>query len=262
MKRLIPCVVVVLCALGLPRPATGQDISVAAASDLTFAMGELIPRFERATGEKVKLITGSSGAFFAQIQNGAPFDLFFSADMDYPRQLEKAGLIEPGSLYVYAIGKIVLWVRNDSPLDVSEGWAAITDPRAKKIAIANPLHAPYGRAAEAAMRGAGVYDRIKDRLVFGENISQTAQFVESGNADIGILALSLASAATMKARGRWWVVPEDSYPALQQAAVILRSSQKKDVAKAFIAYVQSAEGRAILQRHGLSEPPRAASPTP
>lgn len=258
MKRLLTCFLVLLAG-ALPQPAAAQDISVAAASDLTFAMSDLIPGFERATGYKVRLSTGSSGAFSTQIQNGAPFDLFFSADVDYPRQLETAGLIEPGSLYVYAVGKIVLWVRNDSPLDVSKGWAAVTDPRTKKIAIANPLHAPYGRAAEAAMRHAGVYDRVASNLVLGENISQAAQFVDSGNADIGVLALSLAAAATMNAHGRWWPVPDDSYPPLEQAAVILRSSQKKGIAGAFLAYVSSSEGKGILQRHGLNGPPRAAA---
>jgi molybdate transport system substrate-binding protein len=261
MHHSLACLLV-LAALAQPRPAAAQDISVAAASDLTFAMGELAPGFERATGHKVKLSTGSSGNFFVQIQNGAPFDLFFSADANYPRQLEAAGFTEPGSLYVYALGKIVLWVRNDSPLDVSKGWAAVTDPRAGKIAIANPLHAPYGRAAEAALRSAGIYERVAGKLVLGENISQAAQFVESGNADIGILALSLATAATMKTHGRWWLVPQDSYPPLEQAAVVLRSSQKKDVARAFLAYVRSAEGKAILQRNGLGEPPRARSAKP
>jgi molybdate transport system substrate-binding protein len=246
----------------LPHPAAAQDVTVAAASDLSFAMGELIPGFERATGHHVKLSTGSSGNFFSEIQNGAPFDLFFSADADYPRQLEAAGLIEPGSLYVYAIGRIVLWVRKDSPLDVSKGWAELLDPRVRKIAIANPLHAPYGRAAEAAMRSAGVYDRVADRLVLGENISQAAQFVDSGNADIGVLALSLASAATMKNNGRWWLVPESSYPRLEQAAVILRSSQNKEIARAFLAYVRSAEGKAILQRNGFGDPPRNADSRP
>jgi molybdate transport system substrate-binding protein len=261
MKRLITCIAVLL-SIASPRPAGGQDITVAAASDLSFAMNELVPGFEKATAHHVKLGTGSSGNFFSQIQNGAPFDLFFSADADYPRQLEMAGLIEPGSLYVYAIGKIVLWVRKDSPLDVSKGWAAIVDPRVKKIAIANPLHAPYGRAAEAAMRSAGVYDRVANRLVLGENISQAAEFVDSGNADIGILALSLASAATMKSNGRWWLVPENSYPRLEQAAVVLKSSQNKEIARAFLAHIRSAEGKAILQRNGFGEPPRAADARP
>jgi molybdate transport system substrate-binding protein len=261
MKRWIACFVA-FASLALARPAHSQDITVAAASDLTFAMNELIPRFEKATGHTVKLSTGSSGNFFTQIQNGAPFDLFFSADIDYPRQLEKAGLIEPGSLYVYAIGKIVLWVRNDSPLDITKGWAVLSDPRVKKIAIANPLHAPYGRAAEAAMRSAGVYDRAAPKLVLGENISQAAEFANSGNADVGVLALSLVTAQTMKSQGRWWVIPQDSYPPLEQAVVVLRSSRQKKIAKSFLDYVRSAEGQAILQRNGLSTPERADAPRP
>jgi molybdate transport system substrate-binding protein len=264
MKRCTARLLMALAVLILafPHRAVSQEISVAAASDLTFAMGELISGFEKVPGRQVKLSTGSSGNFFAQIQNGAPFDIFFSADVDYPKQLENAGLTEPGSLYVYAIGKIVLWVRNDSPLDISKGLVVLTDARVKKIAIANPLHAPYGRAAEAAMRFAGVYDRVKDRLVLGENISQAAQFVDSGNAEIGILALSLASAGSLKTDGRFWLIPEDAYPRLEQAAVILRSSQRKDIARAFLAYVQSPEGRAILQRNGLSDPAIRARPTP
>jgi molybdate transport system substrate-binding protein len=252
----------VLLSLALPRPAAGQDLSVAAASDLTFAMNELIPAFERATGHKVRLSTGSSGNFFALIENGAPFDLFFSADADYPRRLEAAGLIEPGSLQVYAVGRIVLWVRNDSPLDLGKDWAAVTDPRVKKIAIANPLHAPYGRAAAAALRSAGIYDRVAGKLVLGENIAQAVQFVDSGNADIGILALSLVTATTMKDRGRWWLIPQDSYPPLEQAAVVLRSSHEKDAARAFLAYVRSAEGTAILHRNGLGAPAAADSAKP
>ena len=253
MKRLLVGLFIV-CALVAPRPAAAQELSVAAASDLSSAMSELTAGFERTSGHQVRLSTGSSGNFFTQIQNGAPFDVFFSADADYPRQLDQQGLGEPGSFLIYAIGRIVLWVRNDSPLDIERGWAALLDPRVKKIAIANPLHAPYGRAAEAAMRSAGVYDRVKDRLVFGENISQAAQFVDSGNADIGVLALSLAAGSPMRGHGRWWLVPENSYPRLEQAAIVLRSSKQKDAARAFLAYVRSAEGIAILKRNGLVQP--------
>jgi molybdate transport system substrate-binding protein len=262
VKKSLLCTLVLLLAAALPRPAAAQDITIAAASDLTFAMGDLIQGFEKASGHHAKLSSGSSGSLFAQIQSGAPFDLFFSADADYPRQLEAAGLTEPGTLYVYAIGKIVLWVRNDSPINVSKGWPALMDPAAKKIAIANPQVAPYGRAAEAALRKAGIYDRVASRLVLGENISQTSQFVDSGNAEIGVLSLAFASAATVRSRGRWWLVPEDSYPALEQAAVVVRSSQNKEISKAFLAYVRSAEGQSILRRNGFSEAPSAAPAKP
>jgi molybdate transport system substrate-binding protein len=258
MKKFFVCLLIA-CTFRASQPAIAQDLSVAAASDLSSAMGELIAGFERTSGHTIRLSTGSSGNFFTQIQNGAPFDVFFSADADYPRQLKKAGLVEPGSLSIYAIGKIVLWVRNDSRLDVNRGWALLSDPHVKKISIANPLHAPYGRAAEAAMRNAGVYDQAENRLVLGENISQAAQFVDSGNADVGVIALSLAASAPMKDHGKWWPIPEDSYPRLEQAAIVLRSSKQKDVARAFLAYVLSADGRAILKRNGFSEPPGGTS---
>ncbi len=260
MSRMVRIVVFLLAAL--PLPASGDEIRVAAASDLTFAMTELAAGFQTATGHRPVVISGSSGNFFSQIQNGAPFDLFFSADVDYAQRLEKEGLAEPGSLRLYAEGKIVLWVRNDSPLDVSQGWRAVTDARARKIAIANPQHAPYGRAAVEAMRGAGVYEQVSSRLVFGENISQAAQFVNSGNAEIGILALSVAEAPTMKERGRWWRIPENSYAPLDQAAIVLRSSQKKEVARAFLNYVLSDRGGAILRRFGFVLPTSARASRP
>ena len=137
-----------LVLLFLALPARGQEIAVAAAADLKFAMTDVAAQFEKQTGNKVNVTYGSSGNFFAQLQNGAPFDLFFSADIDYARKLEAAGLTEPGTLYLYAIGRIVIWAPANSPLDVSKsGWRALLDERVKKISIANPEHAPYGRAA-------------------------------------------------------------------------------------------------------------------
>src|SRR5262249_4385528 len=153
---------------------------------------------------------GSSGNFTSQIQNGAPFDLFFSADIDYPKKLDAAGLIEPGTIFEYAEGKIVLWVPKDSPLDLSKGWDALQDARAQKIAVANPEHPPYGRAAVAAMKGANVFDKVQSKIVYGENISQTAQFVQSGNAQVGIVALSLALSPAMR-EGKQWTVPDGLY---------------------------------------------------
>ncbi len=150
--------------------------------------------------------------FYAQIQNGAPFDLYFSADIAYPRKLEEAGLTVPGSLYPYAIGRIVLWAGKDSRLDLSKGLDVLLETTIKKIAIANPKHAPYGRAAVVAMEHAQVYDRVKNKLVLGENISQAAQFVESGAADVGIIAMSLALAPLMQAAGHYWEIPADTHP--------------------------------------------------
>src|ERR1700720_205600 len=166
------CIAVFVLLL-VARLSAAQEITVAAAADLQFAFQDVAARFEKDTGRHVKLIFGSSGNFFAQIENGAPFDLFFSADIDYPKRLEAAGLAEPGTLYPYATGKIVLWVPNESKLDLNHGLHALLDPAVHKIAIANPEHAPYGRAAVAALRHENLYDQVSPRFVLGENISQT-----------------------------------------------------------------------------------------
>jgi molybdate transport system substrate-binding protein len=234
--------------------AAAQEITVVAAADLQFAFQDVAARFQKETVKNVKLIFGSSGNFFAQIQNGAPFDLFFSADIDYPQRLEAAGLAEPGTLYRYATGKIVLWVPNDSKLDLTRGLQVLLDPSIKKIAIANPEHAPYGRAAVAALRHENIYDQVSSKFVLGENISQTATFVVSGSADIGIVALSLAVAPSMKTKGRHFEIPADDYPPIEQAAVVIKSSQHKDIARQFLAYLQTPPLQDLLRTYGFSVP--------
>ena len=229
-------------------------VTVAAASDLMFAVNEIAANFEKATGCSVRVSTGSSGNFLSQIENGAPFDVFFSADIDYPKKLEAEGLAVPGSTYLYAVGKIVVWVRNDSRLDISKGLTALAGPGIHKVAIANPQHAPYGRAAEEALRKAGVYDAIKDRLVLGENISQAAQFAESGNADAGILALSLALSPELKEKGRFWRVPEDLYAPILQGVVAVRASRNPQGAQAFLDYIKTPAMSALLDRYGFVLP--------
>lgn len=236
-----------------------QNITVAAASDLQFAFQDVAARFEKTSGKQVKLIFGSSGNFFAQIQNGAPFDLFFSADLDYAKKLDAAGLAEPGSLYEYATGKIVLWAPQQSQADVKRGLTVLLDPAIKKIAIANPEHAPYGRAAVAALQHEKVYDQVAGKFVMGENISQTATFVISGSADIGIVALSLALAPALKDKGKYQEIPADDYPPIEQAAVILKSSQQKETARAFLAFVKSPELVNLLKTYGFSVPAKAGS---
>ncbi len=201
---------------------------------------------------------GSSGNFYTQIQNGAPFDLFFSADVNYPRQLEAAGLVEPGSLERYAVGRLVLWVPSDSPLQLEHlKMNALLDPSVRRISIANPRHAPYGRAAEAALRHYGVYEKVAPKLVLGENVSQAAQFVSSGNAQLGVIALSLALAPSLK--GRYWEIPTDAYPALEQGVIILKSSQNKPLARRFLEFLKTPEAVSILRRYGF-EPPAAVGP--
>jgi molybdate transport system substrate-binding protein len=229
-------------------------VTVAAAADLMYAMNEIAANFEKATGCAVRVSTGSSGNFLSQIENGAPFDVFFSADIEYSRKLEAEGLAVPGSTYLYAVGKIVLWVRNDSPLDIRKGLAALRDPSVRKVAIANPQHAPYGRAAEEALRRADVYDAVKDRFVLGENVSQAAQFVESGNADAGILALSLILSPGLREKGRYWKIPEDLYTPIQQGAVAVRGSQNPQGARAFLDYTKSPATAALLERYGFVLP--------
>lgn len=228
-------------------------LTVAAASDLQFAMGEIAPAFEKTTGSTVKLSFGASGNFVAQITAGAPFDLFFSADESYPKRLIESGVALPESFYRYATGRLVLWVPNASPIDLAgEGMQALLHPSIRKIAVANPAHAPYGKAAVAALQSSGLYERVQSRLVLGENISQAAQFVQSGNADIGLLSLSHANAAAMKEKGRFWLVPADAYPPLHQGVVILRRSREAALAQSLIDFIKSGEGKVILERYGFT----------
>lgn len=238
----------------LAIPAAAQEITVAAASDLQPAFRELVPRFESATGTRVKVSFGSSGNISSQIQNGAPYDVFFSADVDYPRRLEFAGLVEPGTLYEYAVGRIVLWVPNSSQLDLKQGLRALLDRSVSKIAIANPQHAPYGRAAVAALRSTGIYEQVQSKFVLGENVSQAAQFVQTGNADAGIVALSLALSPAMQNSGRYAELDAKSYPAIRQGVVALRSSKNKQRAQAFLEFIKGAEAQSVLKRYGLARP--------
>jgi molybdate transport system substrate-binding protein len=242
-----------------PGSVEAGEITIAAASDLNFAFKEIVAEFEKKTGNTVKLSLGSSGNFYAQLSNGAPFDLFFSADIGYPKKLDEAGLAEPGTLYMYAIGRIVVWVPKGSPIDVgSLGIKAVQHPSVKKIAIANPKHAPYGRAAVAAMEHYKVYDAVKEKLVLGENISQTAQFVQTGGADIGIIALSLSVAPAMKETGTFWEVPSETYPRLEQGAVIMKAAKDIKTSQSFLAYIKSPEGTAVFKRFGFFLPEKAA----
>lgn len=249
--RLIYCLLLVSQLSGM---AAAQELRIAAAADLQFVFQDVSARFQKETGHTVELSFGSSGNFFSQIQNGAPFDLFFSADVDYPAKLEAAGLVEPGTLSQYGTGRIAVWVRKGSPIDIKEGLRTLADARVRKISIANPEHAPYGRAAVAAMRHEKVYDKVRDKLVLGENISQAAQFVESGNADIGILALSLVLAPPLKGEGMYYEIPMSFYPAIDQAVVILKSSKQKDIARQFLIFLRRPESAEFMRNNGLNVP--------
>jgi len=242
-----------LAALAVLRVAE-PPLRVAAASDLQAALPPIAERFEKDTGHAVALTFGSSGNFFTQIQNGAPFDVFLSADIDYPRRLERAGQAEKGSTYEYAIGRIVLWIRNDSAIDLRGGLRGLADPRVRRIAIANPDHAPYGRAAVAALRHEGVFEQVRAKLVRGENISQAAQFVQTGNADVGVLALSLARAPALEGVGRYVEVPASFHPAIEQAALVLAGSRQKIAARQFVDFLKRADTVRTLRSFGFVPP--------
>jgi molybdate transport system substrate-binding protein len=234
-----------LSAACAPHPPT-QKLTVAAAADLNFALPEIARQF-RASQPAVEtdIAYGSSGNFFAQIGNRAPFDVFLSADVEYPRKLAAAGIGAGNSVFIYAVGRLVVWVPAASPLDPA---TALRDPSVKHLAIANPQHAPYGRAAQAALRTLGLYQSVEPKLVLGENIAQTLQFVESGAADTGIVALSLAMAPPMRDRGRYWQIPLDAYPRVEQGGIILKDSK---AARDFRAFLLSDGGRRILKQYGF-----------
>jgi molybdate transport system substrate-binding protein len=255
MKKILVAICL-MCSASLPSRAA--EVVVAAASDLGFAVKEIITDFERETGNKVRLSLGSSGTFAAQISNGAPFDVFLSADIAYPQDLDKKGFAEPNTTFVYALGRIVVWVPKNSPVDVEKlGMQSLLDPSVRKIAIANPEHAPYGRAAVSSMEHFGLYQAVKNKLVLGENISQASQFVQSGAAQLGIIAQSIALSDPMRATGRYWQVPPDAYPRMDQAGVVLKQARKAghlDAARAFVDALRAPHGQAILQRYGFSLP--------
>ncbi len=244
-------------------PHTGREafgaqssptIYVAAASDLRGALEEIVSQFERQQRVTVRLSFGSSGQLASQIEQGAPFDVFFSANEAFVHTLANRGLILKGTVLLYGIGRIVLWAGANSALDVTRGLGVLLDKRVRFVAIANPAHAPYGQAAVEAFRAAGVYSRLQSKLVFGENISQTLQFVQTGNADVGIVALSLVVAPPVRETGRYWVIPAHLHRPIRQAAGVLAKSEQRQSARALLAFVNSPAGRTTMRRHGFTLP--------
>ncbi len=258
MKRLLFAGLATFLFVGssLPQESKPQvELLVAAAADLNPALKDISQQFEKKTGIHVKLSFGASGALTQQLENGAPFDVFFSADLDYPRQLIAEHHADAASLYRYALGKLVLWVPADSPLDLQgQGINVLLDPSVKKIAVANPAHAPYGRAAAEALRHAGLYDRVSARFVMGENVSQTAQFVESGNAQAGFVALAHALSPAVKDKGKYWIIPAEYYAPLEQAVVIVNRSQHKTESQHFLDFIKTDEVRQVLKQYGFTLP--------
>ena len=247
-----------LLLLFAAHSATAADrIMIAAAADLKVCMDELVAGFKREHADAVvEVAYGSSGNFKTQIEQGAPFDLFFSADSAYPRALHAAGLATAAPR-VYAIGRIVLW---SATLDARNfALADLIRADIQKVAIANPQHAPYGQRAEEALRAAGVWDAVQPKLVYGENIAQTAQFVQSGNAQVGIIALSLALNPQLAGKGGYALIPDSLHQPLEQAFVITQHGAGNALAGQFADYVQTPAVRALMARYGFALPGDAAT---
>lgn len=246
-------------------------IKIAAASDLKFALTEVIERFQKTHPDvRVQPTFGASGGFFAQLLEKAEFEMFLSADLDYPRRLVEADLALEDSFFPYAIGHLVLWVPNDSPLRLErkgleekgqegKGLEALLDPVVKKVAIANPKVAPYGRAAEAALRHFGLEEPTREKWILGESVSQAAQMVESGGADAGLISLSLALSPTLKDKGRFTRIPDGAHPPLEQAGVILSWAKNQDACRRFRDFLLAGEGADIFTRYGFDLPTKSSA---
>ena len=234
--------------------AHAGTLLVAAASDLVHCIDELGASFQKeAPGTEVKVSTGASGNFFAQIKRGAPFDVFLSADMDYPRKLAQEGAADAASLAPYAVGRLAVWTL-DARFDVRQGMRMFADPRLTRAAIANPDVAPYGRAARAALVHHGVWDGVRGKLVIGDNVAQAAQFVQTGNAQLGIVSLATVLSPRLKGVGRYYLVPEEGIAPTDQRAMVPKRGHASPSAARFVRFLHSAAARAILARSGFGLP--------
>jgi len=246
-------------ALLLAGPAraapAARTLAVAAAASLKGAAEELRRAFEaEQPGVEVAITFGASGAFFALIRGGAPFDLFLSADREYPRKLVAAELGAPADERVYAVGRLAAWLPAGSTVALErKGLAALTDPAVRRIALANPAVAPFGRATEAALKAAGVLEAVKEKLVLGTSAAQAAQFATTGAADVAFLPLSLTFGRELSG-GQVVLVPQALYPPIEQSGLVLAAAKEPALARAFLAFLAGARGRAILASHGYGLP--------
>jgi molybdate transport system substrate-binding protein len=241
----------ILCLLTL-QAQSQKKILIAAASDLKFALDSVVTAYKTSNVGDIEVTYGSSGKLSQQIMNGAPFDIFFSADISYPDQLVKDGKTS-SEIYRYAKGRVVIWSKKLDPN--KDGMKSLLHPLVKKIAIANPAHAPYGKRAVEALQHYKLFESLKPELVYGENISQTAQFISTGAADIGIIALSLAVSPNMKSEnGKYFIIPEESHQPLVQGAVITSSGKDNKVAQSFFSFLKSKQATSILESFGFSQP--------
>jgi len=242
-------------ACGAATPA--NHLTIAAASDLKFAMAEIVEAFGHDNpAARLDVSYGSSGKFRTQIEQGAPYDMYFAADIAYPRALADKGLAA-SAVMGYAVGRIVLWSGN---LDATAmTMASLADPKIRHIAIANPRHAPYGKRAAEALRASGMWDKVEPKLVYGENIAHAAQLVETGNAEVGLIALSLAVNPVLLAQGGYWLIPADLHQPLEQGYIITRHGAENELARRFAEYLRTAAARAVMIRYGFVLPGEEAA---
>lgn len=247
---------ILVCAMLVAMPAHAEKITVAAAADLKFAMDEIVTAFKKNNpNEELDVIYGSSGKFQTQIQQGAPYDLYFSADIGFPRELAKNGFAA-SAVKPYAFGRIVLW---SASLDAAKmTMSSLADPKITRIAIANPKHAPYGKRAEEALRASGLWEKLEPKLVYGENIAHTAQFVQTGNAQVGIIALSLAINPELASKGGYWLIPAKLHEPLEQGYIITKRAEGNALAKRFADYLGSKSARAVMTKYGFVLPGEVA----
>ncbi len=248
MKRFVLIILTVYCFTAY---ISAQRLSIAAAADLRYAMDEIVALYRKDNPSvQINVSYGSSGRFYQQISQGAPFEIFFSADMEYAQKLYEQKLTE-GKPVLYAYGYIVLW---SSKTDVSGGLQTLLSPTMRKIAIANPSHAPYGKRAVECLSHFGMLERIRPKLVYGENIAHAAQIIQSGNAEAGIIALSLALSPVMINQGSYYMIEEKTYSPLSQAYVIVKSRTPNAEASKFAAFISKPEARLILEHYGFKLP--------
>jgi len=252
LRRFFPALLMFAFAFAANAQTT---LRIAAAADLTPVLPPILAEFEHATGIHAEATFQASAMLTTQIQNGAPFDVFLSADLGYPKKLIDAGLADAAgskdSPITYARGTLVLWERHN-PKMPAPGPDLLRSPDLKRLAIANPDRAPYGKAAVAALTSMKLYDALKPRIVTAENIAQTAQFAESGNADAGLISLTSAMTPQLSSSGAYWVIPKDLYPPIDQGAVIVAATKNRDAAHRFLDFLMSAPVQAELEKSGLT----------
>ena len=250
------CALLLLSACDRDKSSGGPELTVSAASDLTPAFQELGKLFEQQNGTRVVLNFGSTGQLAQQIEKGAPVDLFAAADVSFVDDLERKELIITETKALYARGRLTIWTRKNSSIPPIEKIEDLTRPDVTHVAIANPDHAPYGRAAKEALGRAGVWETVSPKLVYGENISQTLQFAESGNVDAAIVALSLS----LQSDGHWKLIPSELHNPLDQALAVIKGARNEAAARRFAAFINEPEGRAVMRKYGFILPGEEAAP--